>query len=372
VARTVGISGSYGGLNLGDEAILTAICAQLRAAVGGVELVVFSRDRHHTAVHHDVDRVVSAREALRDELVNEVAQLDLLLLGGGGILFDREAESYLHVPRIAQERGVPTATYAIGVGPLQRPRERQAVAEVLGAMAALTVRDTRTKRLLEEIGVEREIVVTADPALLLEPVDFPEEDLGREGVHKGRPLVGMSIREPGAAADDRARNNYHRLLAHAADFIVDRFDADVLFVPMERQDIRHAHRVIAEMAFVHRAAILRGDYTPGQVLGLMRHLDLAVGMRLHFLIFAALAQVPVLALPYASKVRSFLEELGIDPPSEVDRHAGALLASIDRLWDLRDAQRDLLRERVPKLQERARRNALTIMALLDDAAASTA
>ena len=372
MARTVGISGSYGGLNLGDEAILTAICAQLRAAVRGVELVVFSRDRHHTAAHHDVDRVVGAREALRDELVNEVARLDLLLLGGGGILFDREAESYLHVPRIAQERGVPTATYAIGVGPLQRPRERQAVAEVLDAMAALTVRDTRTKRLLEEIGVEREIVVTADPALLLEPVDFPEEDLGREGVHKGRPLVGMSIREPGAPADDRARNNYHRLLAHAADFIVDRFDADVLFVPMERQDIRHGHRVIAEMAFVDRAAILRGDYTPGQVLGLMRHLDLAVGMRLHFLIFAGLAQVPVLALPYASKVRSFLEDLGIDPPSEVERHAGALLASIDRLWDLRDAQSDLLRDRVPKLQERARQNALTIMALLGDAAAQTA
>ena len=39
----VGISGSYGGLNLGDEAILQSIVKQLRDSLL-VEIVVFSRD----------------------------------------------------------------------------------------------------------------------------------------------------------------------------------------------------------------------------------------------------------------------------------------------------------------------------------------
>lgn len=43
----IGTSGSYGGLNVGDEAILTSAVMQLRAAVPGVEIVVFSRDAEH-------------------------------------------------------------------------------------------------------------------------------------------------------------------------------------------------------------------------------------------------------------------------------------------------------------------------------------
>jgi len=38
----VGISGSYGGLNLGDEAILQSIIAQFRSSLD-VEIAVFTR-----------------------------------------------------------------------------------------------------------------------------------------------------------------------------------------------------------------------------------------------------------------------------------------------------------------------------------------
>src|SRR3546814_11433937 len=45
---TVGISCSYGGLNLGDEAILASAIAQLKATIPGVEIVVFARNAEHT------------------------------------------------------------------------------------------------------------------------------------------------------------------------------------------------------------------------------------------------------------------------------------------------------------------------------------
>jgi polysaccharide pyruvyl transferase WcaK-like protein len=41
---TIGLPGSYGGLNIGDEAILTAVLASSREAVPFAEVVVFSRD----------------------------------------------------------------------------------------------------------------------------------------------------------------------------------------------------------------------------------------------------------------------------------------------------------------------------------------
>ncbi|MGO9956755.1 MAG: polysaccharide pyruvyl transferase family protein [Solirubrobacteraceae bacterium] len=365
--RVVGIAGSYGGLNVGDEAILTVAISALRTALPGVEVVAFSRNVVHTREHHDVDRVVPAREAMRAQVKSEVQRLDVLLLGGGGILYDREAESYLRLARVAQQMGVPTATYAIGAGPLERSSERQAVVEVLNRMRFVTVRDLDAKLLLDQIGVERPIAVTADPALLLKALPFPGRWLEREGIGKKHHLVGMSVREPGGAAGELEPDVYHALLAHAADFIVDRFDADVLFVSMERQDIREAHRVIGQMAVPERAAVLRGQYPPGELLGLMRHVDFAVGMRLHFLIFAAVAGVPLLALPYAGKVSALIKMLDMPGIDGVHRtQTGPLLASIDRMWDLRTQVRAQLDERLPALQRRAAQTAPLIAELLDE------
>ena len=59
---------------------------------------------------------------------------------------------------------------------------------------------------------------------------------------------------------------------------------------MERADLREAHRVMGHMSLPERAHLLRYKYTPRQILGLMQHLELAVGMRLHMLIFAAPAR----------------------------------------------------------------------------------
>jgi polysaccharide pyruvyl transferase CsaB len=352
----IGISGSYGGLNLGDEAILASAIVQLRTHIPGVEIVAFCRNAEHTKTHHDVDRAINARTALRDEIIPEIARLDLLLLGGGGILYDSEAQTYLREVMIAQARHVPTFAFAIGIGPLRNVEERRAVRDGMNMMAGITVRETGAKRLLEEIGVDCPVTVTADPALLLTPEPFTGEMLRAEGIPGDVRLIGMSVREKGAAAPELDSAAYHALLAEAADFVVRRLDAHVVFVPMEQADLREAHQVTACMASPERAHVLRRDYGPRRIMGLMQHFDMALGMRLHFLIFGALAGIPIMALPYATKVSDFLDALGLPPrPAMRQQSAGTLLADLDRLWDEREEYLRLLRQRVPELQQRARR-----------------
>src|SRR3546814_3599065 len=70
---------------------------------------------------------------------------------------------------VAHRSGVPTFAFAIGAGPLRNLEERVAVRDGLNRMAGITVREIGAKRLLEEIGVEVPITVTADPAFLLRP-----------------------------------------------------------------------------------------------------------------------------------------------------------------------------------------------------------
>jgi polysaccharide pyruvyl transferase CsaB len=352
----IGITGSYGGLNAGDEAILTSMVSTLRHAVDGVSLTVFSREASHTLAHHDVDTTVPVGGLTRKEELAVMGSLDLLLLGGGGILYDGEARRYLREVRVAQEAGVRTMAYAVGAGPLTYSEDRRLLREMLPHMDAVTVRDAGTKRLLEALDVDCDVEVTADPAFLLDAERFSEAQLGVEGIPCSRRLVGLSLREPGLAAPDLDPDGYHAVLAHIADFVAERFEADVVFIPMEKHDVRLSHAVIARMNNVERAHVLKRRYRPCQLLGLMQHLTMVVGMRLHVLIFAALAGVPLFALPYAPKVADFLESVGMAPSIRVSTESvGSLLAAIDRTWDLREALAASMSGPVATLRQRSLR-----------------
>ena len=109
------------------------------------------------------------------------------------------------------------------------------------------------------------------------------------------------------------------------------------------------------MLRAQRARVLNGEYTSGQLLSLMGHFSFAVGMRLHFLVFAALRGVPFVALPYAGKVAGFLEDLKLPAPPLNLVNPGRLCAHLDGSWDDRRALRATINKSLPALQERARK-----------------
>jgi polysaccharide pyruvyl transferase CsaB len=367
----IGISGSYGGMNLGDEAILSGILTQLRDSVPA-EITVFSVDPEDTMRRHDVARAVPVRTLTRRESAAEVARLDLFILGGGGILYDRDAALYLRELLIAEELGIPTVVYAVSAGPLADPSARQAVRSALDAATVVSVRDKQGLRMLEDVGVDREIHLTADPALLLRPEPLPRAKIESEGVEFDRHLIGFSVREPGPAAPDIDPDEYYRLLANAADYVIERLDADVLFVPMERTDVLHSHAVVAHMNNAERAEVLRRRYTSGQVLDLVGHFEFSVGMRLHFLIFSALREIPFIALPYASKVTGFIADLAMDVPPLGAINSGQLIARLDRAWDTRHETRGMIRRALPALVARARETNRLVVELLEQRAGAAA
>ncbi|HKB07320.1 MAG TPA: polysaccharide pyruvyl transferase family protein [Candidatus Polarisedimenticolia bacterium] len=362
----IAISGSYGGMNLGDEAILETILKEIQASSLDVEVVVFSKNPADTEQRHKV-RSIAIREIHKNELLEELEKLDLLILGGGGLLFDGRVDEYLRDVNWTRDLGIPVMVYAISVGPLQAPESKKLVVETLNRVDKITVREGEAKRVLHDLGVNQDIEVTADPALLLKPQAFTKEMLKKEGVDPEIPLVGFSVREPGPAAPELDVEQYHAILANAADFMVERFDAQILFVPMERgenRDPQHSHAVISKMANAQRASVLKGDYTSAQVLGLMGHMSFCVGMRLHFLIFSGIQRVPFVPLPYAAKVSGFLADLDMPMPTIGRLNVGKLCAFLDRSWDTRKQLAKKLEEKVPPLQERAKRTNQILCELL--------
>jgi len=361
----IAISGSYGGMNLGDEAILEGILGRLRATLSA-EVTVLSRNVSDTLQRHQVEHSIAPRSLTRREMTEELRRVDLLIVGGGGILYDRDAEEYMREVALANELNVPVFVYAISAGPLTRLSARHAVRDALNASptTVVTVRDRLGYRLLEDVGVSQDIHLTADPAFLLDREALPSGALAAEGVDVSKRLVGFSVREPGPAAPDIDPDEYYELLANAADFIVKRYDADVVFVPLERTDVQHSHAVVAHMHKAERAEIVRRQYTPRQLIDLMGRFEFAVGMRLHFCIFATLSGTPFTALPYASKVTGLLEDLEMEMPPLGSIGIGQLIARIDRSWDTRDKIRTSIERHRSTLQKRAARTNELLLDLL--------
>src|SRR3989344_2860184 len=187
----IAISGSYGGFNLGDEAILQSIITQIKDSSSSFHITVLTHDSEDTLIRHNVDKVLVTHKMSQTEVREEIKKLDVFVLGGGGLLYDEMVEYYLRHAEMAIEAGIPVFVYAISAGPLIRPSNRKLVARVLDHVYKITVRDHYAKKLLEEISVQKEILVTADPAVLLKPEELPKDALLQEGLISKKRLIAL-------------------------------------------------------------------------------------------------------------------------------------------------------------------------------------
>ena len=186
-------------------------------------------------------------------------KLDLFVLGGGGILFDGEVQDFLREVALAHEMGVPVMVYAVGAGPLRDPRNQRLVREALEKAAIVTVRERSARKVLEDAGVVAGDRDNGRPSPAPDPRTAAlRKHSSAKASRRGGNWLAMSVREPGLAAPDINQDSYHALLANAADYIVDRYNVQVVFVPMERKvlDMQHAHAVISQMLRPQKAGVL--------------------------------------------------------------------------------------------------------------------
>jgi polysaccharide pyruvyl transferase CsaB len=347
------LSGYYGFGNLGDEALLQVIVAQLRARWPGCAIDVLSGDPEGTARAYGVE--ATPRMDL-GRVRGAIDRADVVLSGGGGLLQNatslRSLLYYSGVIRSGLAAGKPTLVFAQSVGPLDF-WGRAVVRKFCKGLTAATVRDERSRALLGSLlpGVPAER--TADLVFLFEPGGEPL-DLAAEGLAgEDAPLVVVSVRK-WQGADTTART-----LASAIDRLSGRHGARVAFLPLGGpSDAEVSTTIIRRCA---STPVLLPDYPLNQAAQVIGRASLVIGMRLHALIIAARLGVPFLALPYDPKVTALLEDLRYParplfvpgepapPPSEV-------AARIDDAWERRDALAAHLRGVGPEIERLAARN----------------
>lgn len=356
------ISGYYGFHNSGDEAILFAMLMALRDVVPDLEAIVLSRDPAYTA------REFGVRSIPRDnpsQVIKALGGCDLLISGAGGLLQDingpRSIIYYLGVVLMARLLGKPVFFYAQGFGPVSSAFGKALVRQVANRVNAITVRDPDSRDELSALGVARPLLkVTADPVLGLDPslVDIRKgrEILTRLGADN-RPVAGISVR-PWKGLD-----GYKEAIAKAADDLMEE-GWQVVFVPMHCPgDVTTGREVAARMR--GRALLFEEQADYMNILSVTANLDLAVGMRLHFLIFSVIFGVPVVGIPYDPKVNRFLQSVGLPDGFNAEKlDYKDLSAGIRNVLDNRGSISGGLKAKVAPLRAEALKNAFLAAELL--------
>lgn len=307
--RGVVIAGAYGMDNAGDDAVLTAILAQLRRIDGDMPITVLARNPKTTAARFAVEAVHPLRFLAWHAALRRAA---LFLSGGGSLLQDvtsrRSLAYYLLTIRAARRRGCAVQLYGCGVGPLIRERSRREVSRTLNACAdVITLRDSESRDLLAALGVQQpRILLAADPALALTPAPAERE---RAAGFVLRFWPGFRERVPDLAA--------------AARYVCEKYKLAPVFLCLAPED-REAARAVCR--------VLEAQGVPCSVSVDARRvgrMSLVLSMRLHGLIFALREAAPAVGVSYDPKVSAFCREAGLPCLSLADAAEDALRTRID-------------------------------------------
>lgn len=313
------VSGYYGFGNAGDEAILMAIVESLKRQSEDIAITALSADPATTRELHGIDAVLRTNPVA---VLQEIARADLVISGGGGLIQDvtssRSIPYYLFIVYMAKRLNKKVMFYANGVGPVYRDLNKRMIKRICNMVDLITVRDENSKHELEVLGVHRpDIIVTADPAFVLEPVDDDRglqvlKDLGID-LSVDKPKIGVTMRPW------NLRESWGNI-AKACDYLVKTMGADVIFLPMQFPADYHESLEIAKL-MKEEALVLDKPLGPKELLWLTGQMDLIFGMRLHALIFGAKMGVPLVGLIYDPKVENFLKRVhqpSAGSPEEMD------------------------------------------------------
>ncbi len=296
------ISGYYGLGNSGDEALLKSIVDDLRGIEPSLSITALSGNAEYTRRVYGIDTMnrfnpIGVFKALKGG--------KLLISGGGSLIQDATSTKsllyYLGIILLAKLLGLKVMLYANGLGPISEKNVGK-VSRVLNKVDLITLRENISMKEITRCRITKpRVLVTADPAYLLKPCEKGRTDeLMKELGGEGKPFAVISVREWKSAPSD-----FEEEMAKTGDFLYEK-GYFPLFFPMQlSKDLEISRRIAGKMAFP--SGVLDKEVSVPEMLGIISESGLAVGMRLHALIFASAVNVPMIGIIYDPKIKGAME-----------------------------------------------------------------
>lgn len=349
----IGIVGNYGNDNNGDEAILLSLVKQVTSTfnISTQQLTIFSNNPQQTSERYGVDSFPlyykkgnAAKTFFETFRQNKriVKQMDLLIIGGGGILMDlygREAPLYGSYAMMAKQSKTPYVIYGCGAGPLTSGLGKWFIRYMCKYAESVSVRDPESAALLQSIGVNKRVKVIGDPAFSLREENAAVKSAAPTKI--GVTAVPYYNADYWPEGNPAIYEKYVEGMAKNLDELAAGRDVEITFFATKfPQDANVTKDIQALMNEKAKTSIIDDNLLPSKILEVTEQQDIVIGTRLHSLILATCTQTPVIAIAYHHKVKDFMSLANLDrfsfPIDELHDNDGWFLQAFNEMnadWD---------------------------------------
>ncbi len=314
------ICGNYGAGNFGDELILKGLLKVVRQLPRVCITVTSGNPAETRRLHGETIRTCpfvpsSAGSWIKNILsgkafraLNAIRKSDLIIFGGGGLFNEKESRSIQIWSRQASMwKRLKKRVIMVGqsFSEIKKPEHQKIIRDVCASMKKICVRDTASKKNLEQLGVKHSITVLRDSALWLTTEDF------REDTHQSHSTNNLSLETFAPYAlislrtwPDVDHIELTRKITELAAYIQSHYHLSLKFVAMQKGDsLNNACSATTRITHLEPRDL-------DDLWHIFTNASLVIAMRLHACILATLARKPLLALAYDDKVRNLLTDLG--------------------------------------------------------------
>lgn len=299
------LAGYYGFGNLGDEAILEMTLKQILEITDRENITVLSGNKVVTRKKYNVN-TIDRYNVL--SILNALQSSDVLIFGGGSLLQDvtskRSIYYYLFLIRLAKLMKNKIVMLSQGIGPIINEKSIKAVESTLTLVDYITVRDNHSKEFLVKIGVdEKKIFLSTDPVINL------RKDDSFINASQGTKKVCFSLRN---WKDSDVTGKISKL----AERLIEN-GMECHFIPFyHKEDLQLIDQI--EEILGNKAVYYKDKLSTNNAFDIIKTMDVMVGVRLHSLIFAAAANVPIVAVSYDHKVDHFVNSVNMKIACTID------------------------------------------------------
>ncbi|MCL1828536.1 MAG: polysaccharide pyruvyl transferase CsaB [Oscillospiraceae bacterium] len=356
------ICGAYGHGNAGDEAILEAVVMQMREIDADMPVTVLSRRPEETKKRYGVDSLHTFDFI---GFYGKMRKTELYINGGGSLIQDitsrRSLWYYLFTILLAKKTGNRVIMYGCGIGPVIRGYNKRLAGRIINDnVDVITLREPKSLEELSAFGVsEPEIILTSDPAMSLSAAEETKvrDEFLKYGMDPDGKYICFALRRwPGFK--DKAR-----CFTDAANHAYEKYGLTPVFISINHRNDGEAADAAAGGLRIP-CHILRDPMPAGITIGMMKRMTAVISMRLHGLIFAAVAGVPLVGISYDPKINSFADYMGQMPVADLEKLESEKLRELTDFAIGQGASKEILLQNAGRLAEIERRNADCVRKLL--------
>lgn len=318
--------------------------------------------------------------------LQEYCNADIILNTGGDVLTEDYGFTFSHFSNLlfAILLDKPVIICAESIGPFRNGWTLCIVRYVLNGVKLITVREERSLKHLQEIGVNKPpIYVTADVAFMLEPPPDQriKEILTKEGIDESMPRIGISASKiisnygfPELKSREDKYNEYVKLMSKVINYLVETLNATIVFVPHviglgeDNDDRTVADDICKSIKNKDKIISIKEEYTPEELKGIIGQCDLFIGARMHATIASTSMHVPTVAIAYSDKTQGIIGKM-LEQERYVldikDLSYDKLILKIYNAWMNRDEIKKNLEIKIPEIKEKAMLNGKLIKEVVD-------